>query len=336
MKVSDLHYEYPQELVATEPRRPSRVLWVEKQTPSEMTLSELLARIPEGDALVINDTKVLKRRVFAGDLEILFLANRGNRLWEVLFPSRKFSVGEVVNLPEGIKMELIQKGRPQVVRVDRDLDEAWFQRAAELPLPPYIQKAREQRHSLPADERWYQTAWAEKPGSFASPTASLHFSADDIRSLKDRGVEIVPITLHIGLGTFLPVQAEDLDQHEMHEEWVEVSAESWRRLLAVRDRGGHVWSLGTTSTRAIESVANGLLPGTEEGGFSGFTRLMIQPGYKWKIVDRLLTNFHQPESTLLALVASFCDLTTVKMCYQWAIERRFRLFSYGDLSVWIK
>lgn len=338
MKITDLDYSYPEELIATSPVRPSRVMWVpknESEMPSEISIQELLSRFEKGDALVVNNTRVLKRRVFSGDVEILFLKQLNATDWEVLFPSKKFKIGQALPLPLDIEMTLVQKGRPQVVRLSQEVNEDYFQKVAELPLPPYIQKARDQRHTVEADESWYQTAWNKTPGSFAAPTASLHFTADDIQSLCDRGVQVLEVTLHVGLGTFLPVTAEDLNDHDMHEEYVEVSGLTWQAIQKTHQAGKLVWSLGTTTTRSLESVAAGLLKGSESEGFQGFSKLLIQPGFEFKVVDRLLTNFHQPESTLLALVSGFSSLARVKACYQWAIERKFRLFSYGDLSAWV-
>ncbi|MDG0816335.1 tRNA preQ1(34) S-adenosylmethionine ribosyltransferase-isomerase QueA [Bdellovibrio svalbardensis] len=335
MKVSDLDFQYPEELIATSPQRPSRVMWVkENGEPEEITLKGLMDKIPAGDILVVNNTQVLKRRVFAGDVEILFLKQINATDWEVLFPSKKYKLGEDLQLPLGVKMTLIQKGRPQTVRLSESVQEDYFQKVAELPLPPYIQKARNARHTVEADESWYQTAWAKTPGSFAAPTASLHFSHADMAALKEKGVDICEVTLHVGLGTFLPITADDLNDHDMHEEYVEISSETWQKILKAKSEGRNIWSLGTTSTRSLESAAGGLLSGSATEGFRGFTKLLIQPGYRFKIVNRLLTNFHQPQSTLLALVAAFSSLETVKACYLWAIERKFRLFSYGDLTCW--
>ncbi|QLY26972.1 tRNA preQ1(34) S-adenosylmethionine ribosyltransferase-isomerase QueA [Bdellovibrio sp. KM01] len=335
MKITDLVFTYPEELVATSPQRPSRVMWVENNQPREITLGELLGKMSAGDVLVVNNTRVLKRRVFSGDVEILFLKQNSELEWEVLFPSKKYKIGQSLELPLGVTMTLKEKGRPQTVTLNQAVTEDYFQRVAELPLPPYIQKARNERHTVDADESWYQTAWAKEPGSFAAPTASLHFSKSDIDQLRTQGVQIVEVTLHVGLGTFLPVTAEDLNDHDMHEEYVEISAQSWQKIQAAREAGNLIWSLGTTTTRSLESAAGGLLQGSAAEGFRGFTKLLIQPGYKFKVVQRLLTNFHQPESTLLALVSGFSSLETVKTCYLWAIERKFRLFSYGDLTVWV-
>lgn len=337
MKKSDLFFEYPDDLIATRPVRPSRVLWVsEKGNFCEISLSDLIEGIPPGDVVVLNNTKVLKRRIFAGDLEILFLGAKSDLTWEVLFPSKKFKIGDKIELPLGRKMKLVQKGRPQVVEVDQVLTESYFEQVAELPLPPYIQKMRDDRHNVSEDESWYQTAWAKSAGSFAAPTASLHFSMQDIERLKSRGVLVLEITLHVGLGTFLPVTAEDLDQHEMHEEYVEISGAVWTEIQAAKSRGAKVWGLGTTVVRSLESVSAGILSKASDGGYSGMTKLLIQPGYDYKVIDRLMTNFHQPESTLLALVAAFSNLDRVKKAYQFAIDNKFRLFSYGDLSVWLR
>jgi S-adenosylmethionine:tRNA ribosyltransferase-isomerase len=335
MKVTDLEFEFPEELIAVSPQRPSRVMWVDELgNPSEVTIECLLNKIESDDVLVLNNTQVLKRRVFSGAVEILFLKQLNAADWEVLFPSKKYKIGDSIDLPKGVSMTLLEKGRPQKVRLSEEVQENYFQEVAELPLPPYIQKARQERHTVQSDEGWYQTAWASKPGSFAAPTASLHFSRSDLNLLKERGVKVCEVTLHVGLGTFLPVQADDLDDHDMHEEFVDISSEVWGQIQTARGLGHNVWALGTTATRSVESAACGLLSGSAEAGFSGFTKLLIQPGYQFKIVDRLLTNFHQPQSTLLALVSAFSTLEAVKSCYQWAIERKFRLFSYGDLSCW--
>ena len=318
-----------------EPQRPARVMWVDSE-PMEITIQDLIQKIPAGDVVVINDTKVLKRRIFFEDLEILFLNQKTPLLWEVLFPSKKYSIEDTINLPQGVKMTLKGKGRPQLVELSRHVAEDYFQQVAELPLPPYIQKNRRDRHAQVADLDWYQSAWAEKSGSLAAPTASLHFSKRDMISLQERGVKVFPLTLHVGLGTFLPVTTENLDDHPMHEEWVEIPQATWLQVQKATSEGRQVWALGTTVARSLESAALNLLPKNKMGDLSGFTRILIQPGFRWQVVTRLLTNFHQPESTLLALVAGFSDLKKVKWCYAWAVENKFRLFSYGDLTVWIK
>lgn len=336
MKLSDLDFEYPEELVAQKPERPTRVMLVRGEQFSEISLQELLNYFRPGDVLVINDSKVVKRRVFAGELEILFLNELEGNHWQVLFPSKNLKPGHQFELPEGISAKLIAKGRPQILQISKKLDDRFFERVAELPLPPYIQKARNQRHNVDSDQKWYQPAWAEKAGSLASPTASLHFSNEDILQLQERGAKVLRVTLHVGLGTFLPVTVEDLNEHVMHSEQAEVSAETWEAIQACRKNGGRVWALGTTVTRTIESVARGMLPRNSKGDFFGPTDLMLKEGSPFHVVDVLMTNFHQPKSTLLALVAGFSSLQLVKKVYTSAIEKKFRLFSYGDLSVWFK
>jgi S-adenosylmethionine:tRNA ribosyltransferase-isomerase len=209
-----------------------------------------------------------------------------------------------------------------------------------LPLPPYIQQARSLRNNLDEDKIWYQTSWAEKPGSYAAPTASLHFKSKHIEQLIERGIQVEKITLHVGLGTFLPVTSEDLSQHQMHAEWATVSAQTWSRILSTKMARKKIWALGTTVARTLESIPQELLQKKiEDNGqisWSGWTKLLIQPGHEWKIVDVLMTNFHQPQSTLLALVAAFTNMNYVRQCYEWAIEKKFRLFSYGDFSIWSK
>ena len=326
--ISELHFDYPEELVGTRPQRPARVTFVEKGQPVEITISELLEKIPAGDVLVVNDTRVLKRRVFAEGFEILFLKNLNDPFdWEVLFPSKNLKVGAEVELPLGQKMTLIEKGRPQKIRTHEVLTESYFEKVAELPLPPYIQKARGERHNVSEDLNWYQTAWAEKPGSLAAPTASLHFSSDDLSLLKNRGVIVETITLHVGLGTFLPLTAEAVEKKALHFETVEIKEKTWENILNAKKNGNSVWALGTTVTRSLESAAL-------KNQLQFETDLFIQPGFEFKIVDRLLTNFHQPESSLLALVMAFAGMENVKRVYNWAIQKKMKLFSYGDLSVW--
>lgn len=335
MKLSDLKFDYPEELIATEPVRPTRVMWVgENGEPRELNINELLNSIPRGDVLVINNTKVLKRRIFTdSEVEVLFLdkvgENEFSNTWKVLFPAKKYSVGDVLNLPKGFKMKLTEKGRPQLAEVTPVISDLDFAEIAELPLPPYIQKARSRRHNIAADESWYQTAWASVDGSMAAPTASLHFSRENLQTLIEKGVLVIELTLHVGLGTFLPVQTEDLNQHQMHSENYEISKSNWELILKAKLAKNKIWALGTTSTRVLETIAR-------TNRLAGSTNLLLQPGSDFNVVDRLLTNFHQPESTLLALVASFSSLDKVKNCYQWAMQKKFRLFSYGDLSVWIK
>ncbi len=336
MQTYEFDYTYPNDLIALEPSRPSRVaLCRHGKPPAEITVDQLLNEFQRGDLLVINDSKVIPARVFTpnGD-EILFLNSRDQVHWDVLFVARDHSVGATLDLPGGLTATLVQKGLPQKLVTSCALTHGYFIEHGELAIPPYIQEVRGERHNRAGEREWYQTAWAEKRGSVAAPTASLHFNNNHIEKLKAKGVHIGRITLHVGAGTFFPVRGEQIESHQMHAERVEVPLSVVNQLEQVRGRG-RVWALGTTSARALESLAAGQL---ERHGnhYAGDTRLFIYPGYQFKNVDALLTNFHQPRSTLMCLVAAFAGLDRVKDVYRWAIEEKFKLFSYGDLTAWIR
>lgn len=347
MKTDELYFNYPPELIATSPQRPSRVLFNNTKKNLELFWPDFLNQFQAGDILVINDTKVLKRRVFSEDgQEILFLSSQlsdpkgsseksdtKNIFWNVLFPAKKLKTGQCISLPLGIVGQLIQKGIPQLIKLSEPIDEAYFDKIGELPVPPYIQKARNERHNRDSEKDSYQTWWGNKPGSLAAPTASLHFNSQDLEFLKNRGVEILNITLHIGLGTFLPVTTESLIDHKMHAETVEIPLAHWEKIQTAKARNASVWALGTTVVRSLESQALGRF-GLHGGVYAGTTDLMIHPGFTFQVVDKLLTNFHQPYSTLLALVMAYAGKDNVLESYQWAIDKKFRLFSYGDLSYW--
>lgn len=340
MKLSDLDFNFPEELIAQKPERPTRVMWVEGGAPIEITIPQLLEKFDPKDVLVINETKVSKRRVFGksskDEFEILFIEKLEPKTWKVLFPASRLKKGEKVLLPNNIEMDLIQQGLPQIVKLSQDIDESYFASFGEIPLPPYIQKSRNERHQQADDNSWYQTAWANQVGSQAAPTASLHFTQNDIKTLESKGVSVEKILLHVGLGTFLPVKHEDLSKHEMHFEKIYVPSAVYNRILERKKAGGKIWCLGTTVTRSLESVAIGKVGKNSTNDYEGETDLFIREKFNFQITDILLTNFHQPKTTLLALVAAFTSLDNVKKCYQWAIERKFKLFSYGDLTVWNK
>ena len=334
MRLSDLDFSYPEDLIALEPSRPTRVAFkAPQQAPIELDMVGLIEKFGEDDILVINDTRVIPARVFTDDgLEILFLSSADAQTWEVLFPARGLKAGESLTLPGGVQATLQSKGLPQVLKTSAPLTSDYFQKHGELALPPYIQEQRKERHNRAQDRDWYQTAWAERPGSVAAPTASLHFQTEHLNALRERGVSLEKVTLHVGAGTFLPIRTDDLAAHVMHPERVEISGVTAEKILRRQNR---VWALGTTVTRSLESLASGLLTETDFG-YAGDTRLFIRPPYEYRAVDALLTNFHQPRTTLMALVAAIAGLENVHSTYQWAIERRFKLFSYGDLSAWIK
>ncbi len=349
LALSELGFEYPENLVATERALFSRIMYFDESLgPVEINRGELLSYLKPGDLWVVNETKVLRRRVFTLEgLEILFIKplNPDRTQWEVLCPSSRWAEGTfqtcaiVTGDSSGerlMKFEIIKRGRPQTVTTSEPFTEELFDAMAELPLPPYIQKARGQRHTRWADETQYQSVWAKEPGSLAAPTASFHFDKEFEDAVRSKGVDVVPITLHVGLGTFLPVTVEKLSQHVMHPEVVSVPVATIEALAKVRTSGGRVFAVGTTVARALESIGRGFFQEQPDGALKGETTLMITPGHEWRMVDVLLTNFHQPQSTLLALVAAFSSLENVKMAYRWAIDREFRLFSYGDLTIWSK
>ena len=347
LAVADLDFEYPEHLVATERARgQSRIMLVAPSgEPAEINRRQLLSMFRPGDLLVLNNTRVLRRRIFTDQgLEILFIRPIGSerREWEVLCPSSRWKAGTEQTINDAnLRFELVARGRPQTLRANVTLSEELFERLGELPLPPYIQKARGERHMRAADSGEYQSIFARPQaqtdaGSLAAPTASFHFDQDFLGELKASGVSIAEVTLHVGLGTFLPVTVDDLRDHVMHHEWAEISAETVTAIRQTKESGGRVMALGTTVARTLESMHLGMLPKTTVGGYFGETDLLIQPGHGWGVVDVLMTNFHQPRSTLLALVASFSSLERVKASYAWAIRQGFRLFSYGDFSVWLR
>lgn len=338
-------FTYPEHLVALQPQEPCRIL--DGNRCLEIQRSELLEKFQPGDLLVINNSKVEKRRIINEDnLEILFLepvvvgedagATTGE-LWQVLFPARGLKIGAKIPLPGGLWGELKEKGIPQFLQLSEKLTPSYFAKYGELALPPYIQAARGERHNRAEDEKWYQTAWAQKSGSVASPTASLHFSKADLAQLKNHGVEILEVTLHVGAGTFLPMRTDKFEEHIMHKEEAEISEVGAALLEKKKAERTRIWALGTTACRTVESFGSGLLKhDAKEKVFRAETDLFIYPGYEWKYVSGLLTNFHQPKTTLLALVESFAGRKKLEAAYAFAIENKFRLFSYGDLSVWTR
>jgi S-adenosylmethionine:tRNA ribosyltransferase-isomerase len=340
--IESYNFSYPDDLVATVPQNPTRLMVV-KETPEsdwqvqEADFSQISDFFTPGDVLVINETQVQKRRVFSDTgLEVLFLDNIEEDIWSVLFPAKKYKIGNLLTLPGGVNLQLLEKGLPQKVKVIAGKVNAdYFANFGEMALPPYIQKARGNKQNQEDDETWYQTQWAKNEGSAAAPTASLHFSNSDLKKLEDKGVKVLKLTLHVGLGTFLPMKSENIKDHNMHSEYVSIPKETLNLILEAKKNNYHVWALGSTVIRALESYAEGILNEDHEGA-SGHTQIFIYPGFQFKWVSGLLTNFHQPQSTLMAMVAAFSSLTDVQKAYAWAMDRKFKLFSYGDLSLWKK
>jgi len=330
VNLEDLKYTYPESLVALKPQEPCRVLSLCGDKPKELKLENAFDLIEEGDLLVVNNSGVKSCRVFHNDSEFLFLGTKGDRLWEVLFKSAKYKVGHKFDLPDGVQAELVQKGRPQLIKLNRDLSEDYFKEFGEFAIPPYIQKLRGSRHTVAEDHDWYQLDWKKNINSLAAPTASLHFKESDLLNLSKRGVNVAEVSLDVGLGTFLPLEKKNFDEKKLHVERFFIPEDSQKKLVEAKQNKKRIWALGTTALRAVESF------GEDQVGVFAETDLFIQPGYDFKWVSGLFTNFHQPGSSLLALVMAFNGIEDTKEAYSFAVENKFRLFSYGDLSIWKK
>ena len=332
MRLSDFDYELPEELIAQHPsveRGRSRLLHVDavRAQIADRRFADLPRYVAAGDVVVLNDTRVLKARLHAtktsgGQVEILLerLLDARSAL-VMLRASRKPRPGERLTLRDGSGATVGQRESDLFeLRFDEDAMPV-LERLGEIPLPPYIA-----RPSGPTDEARYQTVYAAAPGAIAAPTAGLHFDEPMLARLRDIGAKLVTVTLHVGAGTFQPVKSEDVERHVMHKEWYRVPEETARVVTEARAAGRRILAVGTTSLRALESAC----AGTGLSACSAETRLFITPGYRFRVVDRLLTNFHLPRSTLFMLVAAFAGLDTIRAAYRHAVEQRYRFFSYGD------
>ncbi|MDD4957600.1 MAG: tRNA preQ1(34) S-adenosylmethionine ribosyltransferase-isomerase QueA [Candidatus Omnitrophica bacterium] len=332
MRLSEFQYSLPKGLIAQRPlseRDTSRLMVVDRiaGTVDEKTFSDILSFLDPGDCLVVNDTKVVPvrfygRRESGGQVEIFLLDTRGEKLTALVNPSKRIRDGEIILVSDKIEVRVLGKSGPaRIVEFDRPLEEAL--KYGHIPLPPYIE-----REDVPSDRKDYQTVYAEKEGASAAPTAGLHFTDELIKRISVKGVNIARITLHTGYGTFAPVKTEHIEDHQMHSEYFEITKAAADIINSTKDKGGRIVAVGTTSTRALESAAE------PEAGrvkpFSGRTNLFIYPGYKFKIVSRMITNFHLPGSTLLMLVSAFAGRDLILRAYKEAVEREFRFFSYGD------
>ncbi len=338
-RTSDYDYPLPETLIAQEPVEPrdaSRLLVVDRarDTVAHRTFRDLAELIPAGDALVVNTTQVFKARLLGtrdggGPAELLLLrplAGADGDLWEAMIhPGGKLRPGRRVSVAPGFTAEIVETTpqRTRVVRLHTDGPVAdAIDRHGHVPLPPYIQRADQ-----PGDAARYQTVYARQAGSVAAPTAGLHFTPALLDRLTARGVGRVELLLHVGPGTFRPISDDDPARHAMHEEWYEVRAEAAAALNAVRARGGKLWAVGTTTVRTLETVADA--EGTVHAG-SGTTALFLRPPYQFRAVDRLITNFHLPKSTLVMLVAAFAGYDRTMAAYRTAVAERYRFYSYGD------
>ena len=337
MKTSDFDYLLPEELIAQtpmEPRDHSRLLVYHRgaNTIEHKHFYDILDYLREGDALVINETKVIPARLLGVKedtgvpVEVLLLRRQNATDWEGLVrPGRRLKPGAMCSFGDGLLrceiMGNVEEIGGRVVRFHYEgVFEELLERLGEMPLPPYI-------HEKLMDQTRYQTVYAKAEGSAAAPTAGLHFTPELMEKIKQKGVTVVPVLLHVGLGTFRPVKAEDVDEHKMHSEFYEVTQEAADTLNAIRARGGRLICVGTTSVRTIETAA------TEDGiihAGSGDTAIFIKPGVKIKAVDALITNFHLPQSTLLMLVSTFMGRENALHTYNTAVNEKYRFFSFGD------
>lgn len=341
MKLQDFYYDLPQELIAQDPlvdRTSSRLMHVDKNSGNieHKIFSDVIDYLNEGDCLVINNTKVIPARLFGtregheGKVEILLLKRRENDIWESLVkPGKKCKVGTMLVFGDGLLkaevLEVVEDGNRLIKFYYEGIFEEILDKLGQMPLPPYI------THEL-KDKTRYQTVYAKHDGSAAAPTAGLHFTKELLEKIEKKGIVIANVTLHVGLGTFRPVKVENILEHHMHSEFYMIEESEALKINKAKEAGKRVISVGTTSCRTLESAA------TDDGKIqasSGWTDIFIYPGYKFKLIDGLITNFHLPESTLLMLVSAFAGKENIMAAYEEAVKKRYRFFSFGDAMILI-
>jgi S-adenosylmethionine:tRNA ribosyltransferase-isomerase len=334
MRTSDFDYFLPAERIAqvpVEPRHSSRLLVYSRQTKSieHSVFWHLERHLQPGDLLVVNQTRVIPARIHAlkptgGRVEILLLKKLDDLTWETMVGGKRIKNGIVLKLEEGPEAEIIEhlEGSRRVIRFSETL-EPYLERKGEMPLPPYI-------HSHLEDPDRYQTVYARVSGSAAAPTAGLHFTPELMSSMLQKGFDFAEVTLHVGLDTFAPVTEEDPQTHAIHTEWCEVNLKAAGKINAAKKSGGRIVAVGTTTVRTLESAARVAKEGDVVGEFSGPTNLFILPGFDFKAVEAMITNFHLPKSTLLMLVSAFAGSEEMLRVYQEAIQEKYRFYSFGD------
>ena len=336
MKTSDFYYDLPEELIAQDPledRSSSRLLVLDKETgeTEDHIFRDIVDYLNPGDCLVLNDTKVIPARLIGAKeetgakIEVLLLKRGADDVWETLVkPGKKARPGARISFGDGLLvgevLDVVEEGN-RLIHFEYDgIFEEILDQLGQMPLPPYI------THQLKDKDR-YNTVYAAHSGSAAAPTAGLHFTPELLKQIKEKGVDIARVTLHVGLGTFRPVKVDTIENHHMHSEFYMIDEEAAEKINRAKDNGHRVICVGTTSCRTIESAAdeNGRLKAC-----SGWTEIFIYPGYKFKILDNLITNFHLPESTLVMLVSALAGREHVLNAYKEAVEKRYRFFSFGD------
>lgn len=336
MNVSDFNFDLPEELIAQDPledRSASRLLVLDKNTGEieHKGFRDITSYLKKGDCLVINDTKVIPARLFGvkedteAKIEVLLLKRKEHDIWETLVkPGKKAKPGTVISFGDGLLkgtvVDVVEEGNRLIQFSYEGIFEEILDQLGQMPLPPYI------THQL-KDKNRYQTVYAKHDGSAAAPTAGLHFTKELLQQIEDMGVSIAHVTLHVGLGTFRPVKVDDILDHHMHSEFYIVEEEEAKKINETKKAGGRVICVGTTSCRTLESATGD--DGILKAG-SGWTEIFIYPGYQFKILDALITNFHLPESTLVMLVSALAGREHVLNAYQEAIKERYRFFSFGD------
>lgn len=339
MRTADFYYDLPEELIAQDPlldRSSSRLMHLDKKTGEvqHTDFKHIVKYLKPGDCLVINDTRVIPARLYGSKIgtdagiEILLLKRKENNIWETLVkPGKKAKPGTKISFGDGLLtgevLDIVEEGNRLIQFTYDGIFEEILDQLGEMPLPPYI------THKLQDKER-YQTVYAKNEGSAAAPTAGLHFTKELLQQIQDMGVNIAHVTLHVGLGTFRPVKVDDVENHHMHSEFYVVEEDQAKLINDTKKNGGRVISVGTTSCRTLESATdeNGILQAK-----SGWTEIFIYPGYKFKMIDALITNFHLPESTLLMLVSALAGKEHIMKAYEEAVKERYRFFSFGDAMI---
>ena len=334
MKLSDFYYDLPKELIAQHPaeqRDHARLMLYDRQSGAveHKHFYDLIDELHQGDVLVFNDSRVIPARLYGkksptgGKVEVLLLTPVGEDTWEVLVkPGKRALPGAVIEFPEGLTCQILDRtdfgGRIVKFEYDGVFDDI-IDKIGEMPLPPYI-------HEKLEDPDEYQTVYARERGSAAAPTAGLHFTDELLERIKTKGVELVFVTLHVGLGTFRPVEEENIEDHEMHSEFYSITEEAAQTINRAKAEGRRIVAVGTTSIRTLESAG---MTGVLQAG-SGWTNIFIYPGYTFHIVDALVTNFHLPESTLLMLISAMSTREKILKAYEIAVQEKYRFFSFGD------
>ena len=335
MKTTDFDYHLPESSIAqtpSEPRDSSRLLVLHRETGAleHKIFRDIKAYLKAGDLLVLNQTRVIPARIFAkketgGKVELLLLRRRDELTWEALVGGKGLRVGKKVEVENGPQAEIMEilEGSERLIKFSEPI-EPYFPKVGNIPLPPYI-------HEKLSDPERYQTVFAKEMGSAAAPTAGLHFTPQLLEELKEQGVKIAYVTLHVGLDTFAPVTEDDPEEHKIHTEWCELPQETADAINAAKQAGGRVVAVGTTSVRTLESAAQLTTdhrPLTT--AFIGPTNIFILPGYQFKMVDAMITNFHLPKSTLIMLVSAFAGREKILSAYETAIKEGYRFYSFGD------